>query len=560
MKAFYTAHFAVALLAALGLSALAGTADRRPWRRLVALAGGAGALLVLAPLVPRLVPAATAAFAAGFFPPGFAADARAALLARVLGDAALGGAVALAVAGVAALALRPALAAPRAAGMVVGPHRRRPAPDRGRSQPDGDGRPSSGRRPSSRRASRPSGTAASSAAVSRRARAYLAARLARRTEHEAWSFALLLETLTPAFNVPLGVPTALSPDLTMLVPADRVFSPAEASCRDLDAILPRLREAAVRFVLSVDPLAHPELEPDGVLAPERVAPLAVHVYRLRDPAPAPRPSAPRASSRPSSARTASSWSSSRTDRRRWCCATAGPRAGRRASTDVPPRFARAESTARCRSPPAAAGWRWPTGPRVSRRRSPRAGSASRWRPPGAPAEAPRRRPRAGRAARLTARRARRLPSPVHGDAKPNLAIVAIIPARFASTRLPGKPLADIHGKTLVERVYERARAASTVGPGGRRHRRRAHRDRRARLRRRGGDDLARPRDRHRPARRGRAVDRGRRDRQRAGRRADARPRRDRRRGEGARSTSPRSRWRPSRCPCAAPRRCWPRPW
>lgn len=40
-----------------------------------------------------------------------------------------------------------------------------------------------------------------------------------------------------------------------------------------------------------------------------------------------------------------------------------------------------------------------------------------------------------------------------------MAIVAIIPARFASTRLPGKPLSEIHGKTLIERVYERARAA-----------------------------------------------------------------------------------------------------
>jgi 3-deoxy-manno-octulosonate cytidylyltransferase (CMP-KDO synthetase) len=40
-----------------------------------------------------------------------------------------------------------------------------------------------------------------------------------------------------------------------------------------------------------------------------------------------------------------------------------------------------------------------------------------------------------------------------------LAIVAIIPARFASTRLPGKPLSLIHGKTLIERVHERARAA-----------------------------------------------------------------------------------------------------
>ena len=43
------------------------------------------------------------------------------------------------------------------------------------------------------------------------------------------------------------------------------------------------------------------------------------------------------------------------------------------------------------------------------------------------------------------------------------AIVAIIPARFASTRLPGKPLVEIHGKTLVQRVWERARAARRPG-------------------------------------------------------------------------------------------------
>ena len=43
-----------------------------------------------------------------------------------------------------------------------------------------------------------------------------------------------------------------------------------------------------------------------------------------------------------------------------------------------------------------------------------------------------------------------------------MAIVAIIPARFASTRLPGKPLSDIHGKTMIERVHERARAATMV--------------------------------------------------------------------------------------------------
>ncbi|HGJ5890290.1 MULTISPECIES: 3-deoxy-manno-octulosonate cytidylyltransferase [Arsenophonus] len=33
----------------------------------------------------------------------------------------------------------------------------------------------------------------------------------------------------------------------------------------------------------------------------------------------------------------------------------------------------------------------------------------------------------------------------------------IIPARFASNRLPGKPLADIHGKPMIIRVMERAR-------------------------------------------------------------------------------------------------------
>lgn len=35
-------------------------------------------------------------------------------------------------------------------------------------------------------------------------------------------------------------------------------------------------------------------------------------------------------------------------------------------------------------------------------------------------------------------------------------IVGIIPARYASSRFPGKPLIDIKGKTMLQRVYEQA--------------------------------------------------------------------------------------------------------
>jgi len=48
------------------------------------------------------------------------------------------------------------------------------------------------------------------------------------------------------------------------------------------------------------------------------------------------------------------------------------------------------------------------------------------------------------------------------DSKYPLQVVAFIPARFASTRFPGKPLADIDGRPMIEHVYRRAAAASSV--------------------------------------------------------------------------------------------------
>ncbi|OGV69175.1 MAG: hypothetical protein A3K19_15505 [Lentisphaerae bacterium RIFOXYB12_FULL_65_16] len=41
-------------------------------------------------------------------------------------------------------------------------------------------------------------------------------------------------------------------------------------------------------------------------------------------------------------------------------------------------------------------------------------------------------------------------------------VIAVIPARYGSTRFPGKPLALIAGKTMIEQVYRRAAAATYV--------------------------------------------------------------------------------------------------
>lgn len=42
-------------------------------------------------------------------------------------------------------------------------------------------------------------------------------------------------------------------------------------------------------------------------------------------------------------------------------------------------------------------------------------------------------------------------------------VLGIIPARFKSSRFPGKPLATIAGKSLIQRTYENARRASVFG-------------------------------------------------------------------------------------------------
>ena len=43
-----------------------------------------------------------------------------------------------------------------------------------------------------------------------------------------------------------------------------------------------------------------------------------------------------------------------------------------------------------------------------------------------------------------------------------LTAIGIVPARYASTRLPGKPLADIAGRPMIRRTVERASAATSL--------------------------------------------------------------------------------------------------
>jgi len=41
-------------------------------------------------------------------------------------------------------------------------------------------------------------------------------------------------------------------------------------------------------------------------------------------------------------------------------------------------------------------------------------------------------------------------------------VIGIIPARYSSSRFPGKPLADILGKSMIQRVYEQCKKCTTL--------------------------------------------------------------------------------------------------
>jgi hypothetical protein len=282
-KAFFTVHFAVALLAALGLDRLRQGAPVA-WKRAAFAWMAPAVVLIAAPLLPRLLPGGTAWFLERFFPPGIPMPQRPPLLYTMTTDAAVGGLLCAACALVAAGVAGRRLPAPRAAALIV-------ALVAGDLLRTGGGlNPMAG--PAVLRVS-PEVLELVSRLPGRQrvytcdpvgSGAYWRGRAARRHDHELFTFATWMDSLSPNYNMRPGIATAFSEDLTSLVPRRATPRPGQG-CAALDGLVPSLRRTAVSHVLSLDPLAHSDLQPAATLALRRVAPLVLHVYALREPSP-----------------------------------------------------------------------------------------------------------------------------------------------------------------------------------------------------------------------------------------------------------------------------------
>jgi hypothetical protein len=94
-----------------------------------------------------------------------------------------------------------------------------------------------------------------------------------------WSFFVSRQVLSPYANVLDRVELAQSKDVTSFVPHPLEFEPDEYAPAAFERILPRLRQAGVTRVLSLDPLDHPDLT---LLARIPAGPpnLAIHAYAM----------------------------------------------------------------------------------------------------------------------------------------------------------------------------------------------------------------------------------------------------------------------------------------
>ena len=282
-KAFFTVHLAVSLLAALGVDALA-SGRRRAWRWLAAAGLALGGPLTGSLLLPALAPGFVRYFVAGFFPSDETGPLRERQLAHMLHDAAAGGALALAAAAIAVVVLRgrlrPGLAAVGLAALLAADLLRTGAglnpmvtASFYRLSPE-----MTTQLPVLRDGSR------LFVCEPVRSREYWAGRALHPENHEVWTFEVYRETMTPDFNLLARVPTALGEDLTSLVPLAAIPG-GDAGCDRIGLLVARLRAAGVAHVVSLDPLAEPALRERAVVAPSRIAPVALHIYDVTSPGP-----------------------------------------------------------------------------------------------------------------------------------------------------------------------------------------------------------------------------------------------------------------------------------
>ena len=287
VKAFFTVHFVVCLFASFGLQALVSGADGA-WRRLTLVTLGAGSLLVAASLVPHVLPDGYRWFLSNFLPPYRPWPVMLESGSLVLADAATGGLFALLV-GLVALAVERGRAAAlfgslAIAGLVAGDLVRAGAAVNSmvtssfyRLSPEVDAELALLRSGGRVFTCEPHG--------SREFKQALPELIAAHRPLDPWSYGVLLQTLYPNTNVNVSVPTAFGVDHTMLFARSRVLLPEEADCRPFSAIAERLHRAAVRFVVSLDPLDDAELALRSEIRFPSIAPLTIHVYSLRDALP-----------------------------------------------------------------------------------------------------------------------------------------------------------------------------------------------------------------------------------------------------------------------------------
>jgi hypothetical protein len=280
VKAFFTVHFAASLLVAAGLGALERGDDPRTWRWLQWAGLTLGSALCLAPALPWLFPGSTARFFEWLFPPHYAGMGE--WSAHLLTDAAVGGLSALVLGLVAAFVchrrLAPRMAAVAALVVVAADVLRAGAALNPMASP--------ARLRPSREASELAGMIRSTEGRLFTCEAGFSRALfdvfdSIKTDRDLWMVNAYSETLTPAHNVALRVPTAYSRDLTMAVPTERVFaSRDDVACADVASILDRLRAAGVSHLVSFRPLDVPGLRLVAAAAPPRIAPLRIHLHVL----------------------------------------------------------------------------------------------------------------------------------------------------------------------------------------------------------------------------------------------------------------------------------------